>query len=46
MTERPDRIDNPLPQAREPSPLSDTRVAQNEPDSLFAGAGEGADGQG
>lgn len=38
MTERPDRIDSPLPQAPEPSPLPDIGVAQNEPDSLFADA--------
>lgn len=38
MTERLDRIDNPLPQAREPSPLPDTGVAQTGPDSLIADA--------
>ena len=38
MTERPDRIDNPLPQAREPTPVPDNGVAQNEPDNFFADA--------
>jgi multidrug resistance efflux pump len=43
MTERPDRIDNPLPEAREPSPLPDTGVVQTEPDNLFAAAAPAPD---
>lgn len=39
MTDRPDRIDNPKPQAREPLPLPDTAAPSYEPDSAFADAG-------
>lgn len=38
MTERPDRLDNSLPQTREPSPLPDPAGAPNKADSLFANA--------
>lgn len=38
MKERPDRIDNPLPQAREPSPLPNNGVDQNEPNNFFSDA--------
>lgn len=38
MTERPDSIEKPFPDASEPSPLPDTGVAQNELEGGFADA--------
>lgn len=45
MTDRPDRIENPAPHARGPSPQSDPGANQDAADSLFANAEPGAEAE-